>query len=265
MIPWTFLTRLKGGWARAHRPFALDAAGILCYGWAVKIDRYTSQAQLMRVTEAALRRDFLLGTPLNLKAFLRIALLFMLFPGMVLGFRVGMLLTGLCAAFLMGCLFWGQEAWGVWMVRWWFIWGALTVLGVSVMVGLNAWRTWQRRKPFLPADDEAAAEVLRDPQEHELHWQEVEGDHYECRFSLDIPQRGIYAYLLTVDDYEGEGIGIRRPEQASFSHGEGKPSLRYNQLFLYRFEPGLHELAFYTRSLRGGAPQARFSQLNEVA
>ncbi len=218
----------------------------------------------MRVTDAALRRDFLLGTPLNLKAFLRIALLFMLFPGMVLGFRVGMVLTGLCAAFLMGCLFWGQEAWGVWAVRWWFIWGGLTVLGVSVMVGLNAWKSWQRRKLFLPADEDAAADALLDPQEHALRWQEVGGDHYECRLVLDIPVRGIYAYLLTVDDYEGEGIGLRHAEQACFSHGEGKPSLRYNQLFLYRFEAGRHELSFYTRSLRGGEPQAVFSQLNTV-
>ncbi len=230
----------------------------------VKIDRTTSQAELMRLTDAALRRDFLLGTPLNLKAFLRIALLFMLFPGMVLGFRVGLLLTGLCAAFLMGCLLWGQESWGVWVVRWWFIWGGLTVLGVSTMVGLNAWKTWQRRKPFLPADADAAPDALRAPQEHALHWLEVDGDHYECRLVLDIPARGVYAYLLTVDDYEGEGMGLREPEKACFSHGEGKASLRYNQLFLYRFEPGLHELEFYTRSLRGGVPQATLTQLNEL-
>ncbi len=232
----------------------------------VKIDRSTSQALLARVTDAALRRDFLLGTPLNIKAFLRIVLLFMLFPGMVLGFRVGMLLTGLFAALLMGCLMWGQESWGVQAVRWWFIWGGLTVLGVSVLVCVSSWRTWQRRKLYLPAEAGAAADgALRDPQEHSLSWQEADGEHYECRLTLDIPRRGIYAYLLTVDDYEGEGIGMRHAERACFSHGEGRPSLRYNQFFIYRFEAGLHELAFYTKSLRGGEPRASLSQLNEVS
>ncbi len=230
----------------------------------MKIDRTTTQEQLMKVTDAALLRDFLRGTPLNLKAFFRIGLLFMLFPGMLLGFRVGMLITGLFAAGLMGCLLWGQEAWGVQAVRCWLITGAVVVACVSVYVSMGAWRQRRRREIFLDADDSlSAADAVSAPQELALHWQEEDG-RYMSRLVLDIPVRGLYAYLFTVEDYEGEGIGTMRAQDACLSQGEGKPSLRYNQFFVYRFEAGLHELAWYTTSLKGGAPKAVISQLNEV-
>ncbi len=230
----------------------------------MKIDRHTTQQQLMKVTDAALLRDFLRGTPLNLKAFFRIGLLFMLFPGMLLGFRVGMLLTGLFAAGLMGCLLWGHEDWGVQAVRWWLITGAVLVVCVSVYVSLTAWKQRRKRALFLAADPTLpAAEAVTNPQELALRWQEEDG-RYVCRLVLNIPVRGLYAYLFTVDEYEGAGIGCERAQDACLSQGEGKPSLRYNQFFVYRFEPGLHELAWYTTNLKGGEPQAVISQLNDV-
>ncbi len=218
----------------------------------------------MKVTEAALLRDFLRGTPLNLKAFLRIGLLFMLFPGMVLGFRIGMVITGLFAAFLMGLLFWNQEALGVAAVRCWLIAGVVIVLCVSGHVMITAWQQRRQRRLFLPADGSLpAAGALRDPQEHALEWTE-DGERYVCSLVLDIPVRGLYAYLFTVDDYEGDGIGAERALEACLSQGEGQRGLRHNQFFVYRFEPGLHRLSWYTQSLRGGKPKAVFSQLNEV-
>ncbi len=230
----------------------------------MKIDRNTTQEQLMKVTDAALLRDFLRGTPLNLKAFFRIGVLFMLFPGMLLGFRIGLLITGLFAAGLMGCLLWKQEEWGVQAVRWWLITGAVLVACVSVYVTIISWKLRRKRELFLAADSTLpAAEAVSDPQELALSWHEEEG-RYTARLVLDIPVRGLYAYLFTVDDYEGEGIGSARAQDACFSQGEGKPSLRYNQFFVYRFEPGLHELSWYTTSLKGGAPKAVITQLNEV-
>ncbi len=246
-------------------PFFLEAYTLLCYVDCMKIDRTTTQEQLMRVTDAALMRDFLRGTPFNLKAFFRIGLLFMLFPGMLLGFRIGLLITGVFAAGLMGCLMWGHEDWGVQAVRWWLITGAVLVVGVSVYVSITAWKQRRTRQQFLPADDSLpAADAVRNPQEYPIRWQENDG-RYTARLVLDIPVRGLYAYLFTVDDYEGDGIGTERALEACLSQGEGKPSLRYNQFFVYRFEPGRHELAWYTTSLRGGKPQAVISQLNDEA
>ncbi len=219
----------------------------------------------MKVTDAALLRDFLRGTPLNLKAFFRIGLLFMLFPGMLLGFRIGMLITGLFAAGLMGCLLWGQEEWGVQAVRCWLITGAVLVVCVSIYVSISSWKQSRKRKLFLAANEAlSAAEAVQDPQELALAWREDEG-RYVSRLVLDIPTRGLYAYLLTVEDFEGDGIGTDRAQEACFSQGEGTPSLRYNQFFVYRFEPGLHELSWYTTSLKGGEPKAVISQLNAVA
>ncbi len=230
----------------------------------MKIDRNTTQEQLLKVTEAALVRDFLKGTPLNLKAFFRIGVLFMLFPGMLLGFRTGLVITGLFAAGLMGCLLWGQEEWGVQAVRWWLITGAVLVACVSVYVTLSSWKQRKARQQFLAADDSLpAGEAVRDPQGLALRWSE-EDRRYVSRLVLDIPTRGLYAYLFTVEDYEGDGIGTIRALEACLSQGEGKPSLRYNQFFVYRFDAGLHELCWYTTSLKGGEPRAEVTQLNEV-
>ncbi len=230
----------------------------------MKIDRNTTQEQLMKLTDAALLRDFLKGTPLNLKAFFRIGLLFMLFPGMLLGFRIGLVITGLFAAGLMGCLLWGQEEWGVQAVRWWLLTGVVLVVCVSIYVTITSWKQRRKREQFLPADGSLpAAEAVADPQEYALRWREEDG-RYVSSLVLDIPVRGVYAYLFTVEDYEGGGIGTERAMEACLSQGEGKPSLRYNHFFAYRFEPGRHELRWYTTSLRGGEPHALISQLNEV-
>ncbi len=230
----------------------------------MKIDRHTTQDELLKLTDAALLRDFLRGTPLNLKAFVRIGLLFMLFPGMVLGFRVGMAITGVFAALLLGLLLWEQEAWGVAAVRCWLIAGIIIVLCVSGHVMITAWQLRRQRRQFLAADPALPAEgAVRDPQGLALAWREEEG-RYVSELVLDIPARGIYAYLFTVEDYEGEGIGADRALEACLSQGEGERSLRHHHFFAYRFEPGRHRLSWYTQSLKGGAPQAVFTQLNEV-
>ena len=76
----------------------------------VKIDAHTTQEQLLKLSEQVLRRDLLQSTPLNLRFFLRYLILFLLFPGMVFGFKWGLAVTlGFCAL-LVGILFWGSEA-----------------------------------------------------------------------------------------------------------------------------------------------------------
>lgn len=89
----------------------LNGGGLCGTVSGVKIDARTSQAELNLLVERGLRRDFLKCTPLNLKQFIPFTLLFLLFPGMVLGWRIGGLLTALFAAFLTGCLIWDAPAW----------------------------------------------------------------------------------------------------------------------------------------------------------
>jgi hypothetical protein len=56
----------------------------------MEINKNTSQADMQRLYAAVVKREFLKGTPLNIKAFLRYAILFLLFPGMIFGFYVGL-------------------------------------------------------------------------------------------------------------------------------------------------------------------------------
>ena len=73
----------------------------------MKIDAHTTQEQLLKLSEQVLRRDLLQSTPLNLRFFLRYLILFLLFPGMVFGFKVGEGVYLICNT----CYIW-------WFLRW---------------------------------------------------------------------------------------------------------------------------------------------------
>ena len=66
----------------------------------MKIDTNTTQAELSRLYKAIVRQEFLKGTPLNLKFFLRYTIMFLLFPAMMLGFWVGLIITAIFCVFI---------------------------------------------------------------------------------------------------------------------------------------------------------------------
>ena len=65
----------------------------------MKLDHTTTQAELRKLYAVIVRKEFLKGTPLNIKPFLRYTLLFLLFPAMIFGFWVGFGITAVfCVA-----------------------------------------------------------------------------------------------------------------------------------------------------------------------
>lgn len=74
----------------------------------------TPQAELKQLSDAAIKREFLKGTPLNLGKFLRYVLLYLLFPGMVFGFAAGIVLTAVFCLALTGILIWGMNPMPPW-------------------------------------------------------------------------------------------------------------------------------------------------------
>lgn len=230
----------------------------------VKIDARTSQAELNLLVERGLRRDFLKCTPLNLKQFIPFTLLFLLFPGMVLGWRIGGLLTALFAAFLTGCLIWDAPGVATAGLRIWLFWGCATVLIVSFQVVRSGLLSMRRRRRLLPSVKRERRAGARFPQQAPLHWEKERVAGVECyvsRFLVEAPQPGFYAFLRTVDDYDGV---LRYSPNTCFEQMEGKTGLRVNDLVVYRFDAGLHELVWATASAEGEAPKATISQLNRV-
>lgn len=230
-----------------------------CYG--VKIDSHTTQKELEKVVEVGLRRDILRSTPLNLKQFIPFSILFLLFPGMVLGWRWGGVITAVFAAFLTGCLMWNADALALNAVRVWFFWGCATIAIVSFQVLRGALvLAWRRRLPQMPKSGLPKGVVA--PSEVLLRWrkEKVAGEEcYVSRFVLEAPVAGFYAFLRTVDDYDGV---LRYSPNTAFEHMEGKTGLRVNDLVIYRLSPGRHELIWTTAKAVGEPPRATITQLN---
>lgn len=208
----------------------------------MKIDAQTTQAQLLKLSEQVLRRDLLQSTPLNLKFFLRYLILFLLFPGMVFGFKAGLGITlGFCAV-LVGVLFWGSEAASAIAVYSWLGCGLLVLLFVSIGVVRKAWKERELRRQYRPAVA-GLKHAQRAPQHYPLRWYKSNTDGFlATHLVLQVPQQGVYAILLTLKNYQGAQLVTQGRQGTSLVHADGGKGSDFNALVLYRLEAGLHEL-----------------------
>ncbi len=109
----------------------------------MRIDANTTQQELERLFAAASRRDFLLGTPLNIKRFLCDGVLFALFPCMRLGFRVGYAVLCVFAGILITLLGCGQQniagqATKLWLLCGVCMWAYVTL--TRFLVSMQRWK-----------------------------------------------------------------------------------------------------------------------------
>lgn len=208
----------------------------------MKIDAHTTPEQLLKLSEQVLRRDLLQSTPLNLRFFLRYLILFMLFPGMVFGFKWGLGITlGFCAV-LVGILVWGSEAASALAIYCWLSCGLLVLLLVTIGVIRKAWKERELRRQYRPATP-GLHHAQRAPQNHPLRWHKSNTVGFvAAHLVLNAPKRGVYAVLLTLKNYEGSHLITQGRQGTSLVHAGGGKGADFNALVLYRLEPGLHEL-----------------------
>ena len=240
-------------------PGSGKCGNLLC----VKIDAHTTQAQLLKLSEQVLRRDMLQSTPLNLRFFLRYLILFLLFPGMVFGFKAGMGITLAFCGALVGILFWGSEAASAMAIYSWLCAGMLVLLFVTIGVIRKAWQERELRRSYRPATP-GLHHAQRQPQKHPLRWRKSNTEGYMATsVVLQVPQRGIYAVLLTLKHYEGSQLITQGKQGTALVYAGGGKGQDFNALALYRLEPGLHELVWAIPGT--AAPQAtEVSMLNEI-
>ncbi len=226
----------------------------------MKIDAHTTQEQLLKLSEQVLRRDLLQSTPLNIKFFLRYLILFLLFPGMVFGYKVGMGITLAFCAALVGILFWGSEAASALAIYGWLSCGFLVQLFVTIGVVRKAWREREVRRSYRPATP-GLHHAQRRPQKYPLRWRKSNTEGFvAAHLILQAPQRGIYAVLITLKNYQGSQLVTQGRQGTSLVHAGGGKGKDFNALVLYRLEPGLHELIWAIPE--GQNPAAEVSVLN---
>lgn len=226
----------------------------------VKIDAHTTQEQLHRLSEQVLRRDLLQSTPLNLKFFLRYLILFILFPGMVFGFKAGLGITLAFCAALVGILFWGSEVASALAIYSWLSAGLLVLLLVSIGVVRKAWQERALRRQYRPAAP-GLRHAQRSPQKYPLRWHKSNTEGFlATHLVLQVQERGVYAVLISLKNYEGAQLVTQGRQGTSLVYAGGGKGADFNALVLYRLEAGTHELIWAIPS--GKAPDTVVSLLN---
>lgn len=229
----------------------------------MKIDAHTPQADLLKLSESVLRRELLKSTPLNLRQFLRYLVLFLLFPGMVFGFAAGMVITLLFCALLGAVLVCGSPAAAAVSIYSWLALGIGVLLFVQAGVIRKTLADNKRRREYRPAGH-GLKHPQRAPMHHPLRWSRHprKEDFLVASLVFQAPRRGIYAFLLSVPQYDGRRIITGGVRGTTIVHAQGRAGQTLQSLTLYRLEAGTHELTWALPEADKGAPAADISLLN---
>lgn len=221
---------------------------------AMELSSHTTQPELGALYRLVTRREMLRSTPLNLGMFLRYAVLFVLFPGMVGGFRVGLGLTLVFCVALAGLLFSGHQPWAIEALRVWLTAGVCVLAWVSWGTTRAAIACCRKRNTPRPADSAAASPT---PKENTLHWHaEPDSRQWAAELVHYAPAAGIYALALHVQG--AERCRLLTPEQRGVcmmqSSAQGS---NLQTLLLYRMDKGQHKLRFYLTPRTHTTPQGQ--------
>lgn len=228
----------------------------------MQINTQTSQQELDKLYRAVTRRELLQSTPLNIKMFMRYAVLFVLFPGMIGGFRVGVGATLVFCLVLVSLLSMGMTAESTLAVRVWLGAGVCVLAWVSLSTVRAALKVYHTRNSVRSAENPPASQPS--PREITLRWrksEDGEGWLAESRFSA--PHPGIYALMLRVQDMGRRRLltsGRRGVCCVQSSTEDGG----LQALLLYRLEKGEHCLRWTLIPRRGAAPASQLGLLNQV-
>lgn len=230
----------------------------------MQINAQTPQATLEQLYRAVCRREMLRSTPLNLRLFLRYALLFVLFPGMVWGFWWGLGITLAFCVALITLLGVGQASAASEATQVWLVCGVCVFLWVCVGSVRSAAARRRVCETARPADTAASATALPDcGTEHALRWRKSaeSPDSWQAEVHWQAPAAGIYAALLIV-----RGMGRRRlltlgHEGVCTVHSYTTPTGDLQALLLFKLAPGAHTLRWQLLPRAGAPPDTSITLL----
>ena len=229
----------------------------------MEINKNTPQADMQRLYAAVVKREFLKGTPLNIKAFLRYAILFILFPGMIFGFYVGLAITAAFCGVLLTLVLTDNTQWGMTATLSWLALGLIPTIFVTVDTWRRAARTRAQRmmeRAPLPGAQTAKAMTTAHTQ---LKWRPKKVNGNTIRIAgatVRAEQDGVYAYLLTIKNYSGNRLLTDGPAGMCLVQSTGKKGEELQALLLYRLKAGTHEICWSLQA--DESPHTTLSRLN---
>lgn len=231
----------------------------------MKLDHTTTQEDLQKLYNAIVRKEFLKGTPLNIKAFLRYTLLFLLFPGMILGFWVGFCITAVFCVFLIIMLALNCVTVAIVAALSWFSLGLLPISYVT-------WKTYakaaQTKKMRLMLRESLGANPSKAcvPQNMPLKWSNRRHKKQEFKVAsivINAPQTGVYVMLLTMPNYSGARLLTDGPAGMCIMQKNAEKGGELSALLLYNLKKGPHEITWSLMTERqDSAPEAYITLIN---
>ncbi len=162
----------------------------------MKLDSQTDQATLEHMHARLTLAEFLSKTPLNLHMLARYATLFILFPSMVLGFRIGLwVMLTFCVGMLVTLLS-NQDEWAYAAVKIWLLVGVVVFVGMIFSTLFAAARRLRESRSPRQAERPIVASSSSTPcGSLPMPWRK-EQDGYAAQVPLCAAQPGIYALLI---------------------------------------------------------------------
>ena len=230
----------------------------------MQLDQNTTQADLQKLYRIIVRREFLKGTPLNIKAFLRYSLLFLLFPGMIFGYWVGFAITAVFCLVLIVMMSLDQMNLALICT---FTWFSLALLPVCYVT----WKTYSRaaRTKALrlmqrePLGANPAKAII--PHNTPLKWHNLRRKHNTLQTAsivINAPQDGVYVLLLTIPTYNGGRLLTDGPAGMCIMQKQVQKGQELNALQLYNLKQGAHEICWsFGVDEQSSAPEAFVTQI----
>ncbi len=162
------------------------------------IDAHTTQRELLALHERLARDEFLRNSPVNPRLFAGYAVLFILFPGMVLGFRVGIGMMIAVSIGIIVALVNGAEPVAERFVLSWLILGVAVFLWVTGYTLLKARKRWQMMRQTRPADAPLApdAKITTCASVYPLKWKKSgQNGFYSTTLVLQCDVAGIWVVI----------------------------------------------------------------------
>lgn len=235
----------------------------------MKIQIDTSQEQLIALSNAAIKQHQRKSLPIN-RSGLAMLMLFIFFPGMILGFKRGLIFTLLVTLCMSGIMLFGSEEWTGLIVKYYLMLGACAA-ALAFILRLKSWRHQGRElQLYLEANSSAPGCHGQDfPQKASFKMQklniELKGESvWKAYIDVHIKEQGVYAFLLELESY-GQAHRLETAsaqESCYFEWGPGK-SPDYG-ITLYRFTAGTHRLQMLItpHPITLECPKLKLTQIN---
>lgn len=236
----------------------------------MKIQIDTTQEQLIALSNAAIKQHQRKSLPIN-RSGLAMLMLFIFFPGMILGFKRGLFFTLLVTLCMTGIMIFGSEEWTFLIAKYYLMLGACAA-AVAFYLRLKSWKHQGiELHNYLEANSSAPGCHGREfPQKASFKMQKAtselqEDTIWKAYIDIHINKQGVYAFLIELENY-GQAHRLETAsgqESCYFEWGPGK-SPDYG-IMLYRFAAGTHRLQMLItpHPIILECPKLKLTQINQ--